>query len=658
MSHRISLLLALVLRGKRMTLKDFMERYGPTVAVLTLLGVLAVLLPGNANNGDSDLLSSAGSGTISAADGSGTIEGTTEGTIAADAAGEVVATDGSTGGTSGGSTGGTSGGTSGGTAAAPGAKSTSGPAAGGPAAAGPAGTPQPGAAAVVTKAGVKFGAGANCRDDGRQKSFSYAAPTCAEWAPGTPNGGVTDKGVTPDKILVIRYRAPENAATSAALTGAGATDSRENTEKQYQAFTEFFNQHYETYGREVVMKVFDGSGTTDESQRSDAIKIAENLGAFAVLNAGTVGADELARRGVICICTVSLSRAFYNALPPYIFSSLPTSETYSIHTAEYIGKRLAGDKANHAGQTGTFRTKVREFGHIWYEGENGRADPIRKIGNDFFQEELAKYNVQLKAQFSYIFDIAKAPDQSDAMIAKMKNEGVTTISLAVDPLYPIFITQAASKAAYYPEWLILGTALTDTTFFGRTYDKTQMQAAFGISPLYVSWADFRSSPGWKEYHSGDPTANEGDADGKVAVNVNRAAVATLFSGIQMGGPDLDQDSFSKGLIDLPAVGGSPARPLIKFTRLDPTAIKDFNEIYWDSTFQGKDEVNKEGAGAFLHVDGGKRFQAGQWPKTPPKVFNPEGTIFTSDNPPGGPQSTPHDADKHKHDPAKRCLSCP
>ena len=283
---------------------------------------------------------------------------------------------------------------------------------------------------------------------------------------------------------------------------------------------------------------------------------------------------------------------------------------------------------------------------------------IRKIGNDFFQDELKKYNVTLKAQFSYIFDIAKAPDQSDAMIAKMKNEGVTTLSMAVDPLYPIFITQAASKATYYPEWLILGTVLTDTTFFGRTYDKQQMQAAFGISPLAVSHADFKNSAGWKEYHMGDPSANEGDADGKVAVNVTRAGVAILFSGIQMAGPKLNQDTFSEGLIDLPAIGGSAARPLIKYTRQDPTAIKDFNEIFWDSTFEGKDEVGKDGVGAYLHVDGGKRYQAGQWPKSAPKVFTRDGTVFISDNPAGGPAATPHNADGHKHDPAKRCLSCP
>lgn len=633
-----------------MTLKDFMDRYGPTIAVLTMVVVLGVLLPGNANGDKSNVSTTAGNN-IAASGDSGVIESESDAS-GSDASGTLDSTGSVTGGTTG--TGGTAGT---GTKRA----ATTGTASGAGTIAPQQATPEQ-AASVTAAGGVKFGSGPNCREDGRQKSFSYSAPPCAEWAPGTPNGGATDRGVTGDKILVIRYRGQENAATSAALTGAGASDSREDTQKQYENFFKYFNLHYETYGREVVMKVFDATGASgnDEAARADAIKMAEEMGAFAVMNAGTVGTEELARRGVICLCTTTLSREFYGSLPPYVFSSLPTSEGYGEMAAEYVGKRLAGRNANHAGDP-VFKANPRRFGYIWYEGEGGRADPVRKISHDNFVQELAKYNVSLSGDFGYIFDIAKAPDQADAMVAKFRQERVSTVILGVDPLYPIFFTQSATKNNYNPEWIILGTALSDTTFFGRTYDKKQMQAAFGISPLYVSWADVRTSPGWKEYHHADPTADPNDTgpnNGRVAVNVNRSGVAILFSGIHMAGPKLDQDSFSQGLLNLPPIGGAPARPLIKFTRQDPTAIKDFNEIFWDSTFSGRDEVNKDGVGAFLHVDGGKRYQKGQWPDTDPKVFNREGAIFTSDNPPGGPQALPHDADGHKHDPAKKCMTCP
>ena len=45
------------------------------------------------------------------------------------------------------------------------------------------------------------------------------------------------------------------------------------------------------------------------------------------------------------------------------------------------------------------------------------------------------------------------------------------------------LSQAASNQNYHPEWVITGLALTDTTFFGRTYDKTQWKNAFGVSLL-------------------------------------------------------------------------------------------------------------------------------------------------------------------------------
>ena len=614
-----------------MTLKDFMDRYGPTLAVVTMLAVLAVLLPGNAGGGDDTGLNvgtnragAGGDGVFSDAETSLAADG---GAVGGDVVGGGRAAAGSAGRAA---TGGSGGGTK--------LSGTS-------------------TESVAPPGGVKFGSGPNCREDGRQKSFWYGAPPCVDWTPGTPNGGVTDKGVTADKILVIRYRAPENAATSAALTGAGATDSREDSEKQHQGLVKYFNQHYETYGREVVLKIYDAPANSgnEESSRADAIKIAD-MGAFAVINANSVVAAELARRGVPCMCTTSMSRTFYGALPPYIFSSLPTGEEYGIHRAEYVGKRLAGRPAKWAGDP-AFQVQERTFGLIWYEGSNGRADPGYRASRDAFVAELAKYGVRLTAEFSFLYDINKAPDQATAMIQKMKSEGVNHVMLAMDPLYPIFITNEATRQNYFPEWGISGTALTDTTFFGRTYNKTQMESAFGISPLYVSWANFESSPGYREYKHGDPSSPSG-SQGQVAINVNRSDVAILFTGIHMAGPNLNENTFSQGLLAFPAIGGSPARPLLKYSRQDPTWYKDFNEIFWDNTWQGKDEVNKDGVGAYLHVDGGKRYLAGQWPTTEPKVFTRDRAVFTSDNPPGGPQATNHNADGHTHEPSQRCLSCP
>ncbi|MBW3536083.1 MAG: asparagine synthase (glutamine-hydrolyzing), partial [Gemmatimonadetes bacterium] len=111
----------------------------------------------------------------------------------------------------------------------------------------------------------------------------------------------------------------------------------------YDALRRYYNNHYQTFGREVVFVEVTASGesTNDAAMRADAVKIADEIGAFATFTGNalapipTVLARELAQRGVICICTTSLSSRFYNELPPLIWSSLPTMNEYAVHAAEY-----------------------------------------------------------------------------------------------------------------------------------------------------------------------------------------------------------------------------------------------------------------------------------------------------------------------------------
>ena len=110
----------------------------------------------------------------------------------------------------------------------------------------------------------------------------------------------------------------------------------------------YFNLHYETYGRQVVSQKYVAHGHDDneEALRSDALDIA-NKNAFAVIPLNSAGppvlGQELASRGVLCMCTVSLSQSFYKSLKPYIFTSLPTQEEFYDNATEYICKRLVGN---------------------------------------------------------------------------------------------------------------------------------------------------------------------------------------------------------------------------------------------------------------------------------------------------------------------------
>lgn len=611
-----------------MQLKDFIGRYGVSLGVLLALAAIVALLPGNAT---ADRVGTGGTGDELATDVGDATDGS--GLETADPA---VGVDGAVdGGTTGGTTGGATGGTAGG--------ATGGPAPGGPV----------------------FGKGPDCRPDARQKAISQYAPPCVEWAKGTPNGGATFRGVTGDKIVVVRWFGNIDPATTAILQGAELSDEPAKVKQINDVLLRYNNQHYQTYGREVVFVDYPASGPSenDEAMKRDAINIAAKK-PFAVMVANpaapmpTTLFRDLAQRQILCMCGTGLTEEFYASVPPMLWSSLPSINLYAKHTAEYIGKRLAGKNAQWAGDNETvgqsFTTKTRKFGLIYLEGARGKVDPEGARNRDVMLRELARYGITIEknVQIGYLYDPGRNQTDVTAMISKLKNEGVTTVIPLWDPLYPILITKEATFQQYFPEWFMTGTGLSDTTSAGRLYDQAQWRHAFGISPLWVTWQTVANSTGAREYHHGIPGRPRGDEG--VLINIYRAAFQTLFRGIHMAGPNLTNDTWINGQLRYPKTGGRPGAPLVYLTRQNPMEIKDFVEVFYASNATGPDERGNDGSGMVMKMNGGRRYQIGQWPRTNPTPFNMSGTIAVSDNPPGGGDPA-HEQDDHTHN--TKCLSC-
>lgn len=118
----------------------------------------------------------------------------------------------------------------------------------------------------------------------------------------------------------------------------------------------------------------------------------------------------------------------------------------------------------------------------------------------------------------------------------------------------------------------------------------------------------------------------------------------------MAGPNLTPATFAQGMYAYPATGGTPANPLVFLTREAPTEIKDFSEIWWDPNRVGPDERSENGAGMMVRADGGRRYDAGEWPQSPPSRNQPVTVTAEQGN------NVDHYSDGHTHD--KRCLSCP
>ena len=622
-----------------MTLKDLFDRYGPSLAVVAVLALLVIAIPDGDGN-DASEVATRGPGASVGVGGAAASDAATADRLAA-AAGDAR------------------------TAAAGPSRAASGSAAGGS----PAGGAPSGAATAKAStqgavppgaANVSFGSGPNCRPDGRQDQIWLYAPVCVQpWPKGADNGGATDQGVTRDKILIVRYLPQTDPATQAALRGLGAEDTREDQKRIYEVLRRYMNTHTETYGREVVFQDVDASGPNDndEALKSDAVRIANEIKAFAVFGQTlqSVFAEELAQRGVPCTCIRSQSRGYYERNPPYIFGDLPTIEDYYVSIAEYIGKRLANKPAKWAGDA-AMQAQPRKFGLIYVEGEGKKANPDLKAARDFYIEELKKYGVTLTQDVGYLVDVGQATDQSASIISKMKSAGVSNLLFIGDPLYPIFLTKEATRQTYFPEWFISGTLLSDTSFFGRTYDQQQWSRAFGMSPLWVFFEDVSQSYGYRMYHHMRPAAPRGEEG--VGINVYASPVQNTFNGIQMAGPNLTREKWVQAMFALPRTGGIPAAPLVYYTRESPNAIKDFVEVWWNATGTGKDETGRDGAGTMMKANGGQRFEIGEWPTTEPNAFDPNGAVFTSDNPPGGKDTYPHDTNRpHEHPDTQKCMSC-
>ncbi len=600
-----------------MTLKEFFDRYGLTVSIIVVFALVVALLPGNKPS--SALNTGAQSGNTNATTLTGGDGG--DGNFALDpgASGANVTVPGGTNGSNLGSTGSNT-----------------------PTGAGPS--------SVSGSSSVTFGKGKDCNAKGQQIGVSPYMPPCVEWT-GTDNGGATSRGVTANSVTIVSWLGQEDPATRQALTAAALNDDPSTVDRAYKALFKYSNAYYQTYGREVKIVQLQASGpsTDDSAMKADAVKIADELHAFAAFTGNalapmpTVLGRELAQRGVVCLCTTSLSSAFYNELPANIFSSLPTIDEYAINSAEYAGKKLKGKLASFAGPDQ--KNKQRVFCLMYLNGQGTTVDPEGERMRRIFDAQFGKWGIQFKKEIAYLYDPGSNQNDVTAMMTSFKNAGCTTLVPLVDPIEPILITKEASKQLYFPEWFVVGTGLSDTTTIARFYDQSQWSHAFGISPLWVTWDVTENSPGYIEYHNamGGRKGDEG-----VLINVYRALPQTLFRGIQMAGPKLTAQTFAQGMYSIPPQGGVPANPLVFVSRQYPTEIKDFSEIWYDANANGPDERSKNGQGMIVRADGGRRYKAGQWPAGDPSRAG--AVTVTAQQ---GNQPLPNTPGRY----AKKCLSC-
>ncbi len=453
------------------------------------------------------------------------------------------------------------------------------------------------------------------------------APPCVEPFTGT-NGGATSPGLTAETIRVALYQAQPDILQNVALQRSGSDESLANEATTVAQYIDFFEAHYETYGRKVELIVVKASGAPDDDAagRADAIKVASEIKAFASF--GGPGqtesyAQELAARHVLCLgdCMLASSQSFVDQRAPYVWLTLPAVDQSAVHWSNFIARQLNGRPAKFAGDAAMVARR-RVFGLVRFDESFAG---FQKAGKEFVKL-LQHDGVNLAAEVPYELDLAKTQENARNTIAKLKAANVTTVMFAGDPLTPSSLTTEATAQNYFPEWVILGAAYSDTSLFGRTYDPKQWKHAFGVSSLYVP------TPQPLDQYSEIIRWQSGNPPAAKTYKLLVQAPLIFYTALHLAGPNLTPETFRDALFRFPSAATQPSQIHLSWgdhgiwPTTDYFGADDATVIWWNPEASGIDEVGNQGIGMWEFAEAGKRYLPTEWPNTPPKLFDAETSV--------------------------------
>jgi hypothetical protein len=415
-----------------------------------------------------------------------------------------------------------------------------------------------------------------CAGGARQTREPYSPP-CITFEGS--NGGATSLGVTEDTIT-ITFREGDlpsiYAVAGQVAEKANIRDTKDDIRRTIDAYVEYFNKHFQLYGREVRVQYYKGQGDQlseffgggTEGANADAIQVAQEIKGFADVSALTTPyAEALVRQKVIAIPPVHMSRQWYEDHAPYAYGVLVDCSRLGSSMVDWMMKRVWGRPAQYAGDP-AYRTETRRFGMIvpeepWYqECANSGVAELEARGGSFAH------------RINYTLDFQRLSQEAAGMIAQLKDRGVTTVVCVCDPVLPLFLTTQATQQEYHPEWVITGTALTDVDLLGQIYDPEQWRHAFGISFLSDVYQGVRAESyrAYKAVRTDEPAFIH---------DVLYYPMLMLFLGLQGAGPNLTPQTFEQGLFAYPPTSGETGK--WSFSPGDRTATDDAREVYWDPT---------------------------------------------------------------------------
>lgn len=450
---------------------------------------------------------------------------------------------------------------------------------------------------------------------GNQVPGDPYAPPCTQFSGN--NGGATAKGVSGDTITVsARVTTDQNFQnTLAQLAGAQLQDTNADNERTANAIAEYFNTHFQFYGRKIAIKYFTGQGSLanelqgygQQSAEADAATAQQNA-AFADITAESEPyATALQQDGIMGFGDPYMPNFWHQNHAPYDWAIDTDGTDLATDVGYYAVNKLCppGSPATYAG--GNLKGVGRKFAGIVPQNE------LYVTSGNVFGGIMSSHGCP-DTQFEYTLDLGTESQQAANLVAQLKAGGYTTIVCGCDPIFPVYLSGAAAQQNYFPEFVEIGAALVDQDYVGQLYNQQFYQHAIGISPNEAT-VPYTQTIGYAAYAAGcaaDPSICGGQGP-SFFVNIIYLQMEMLAIGIQMAGPDLNPATFQKGMFAYPPRLG-PAG-LWGWSSTQYTTPNDFREVCWDpnviSPYNGKQGAYLQGS------NNGARWTASSVPAGPP-----------------------------------------
>jgi hypothetical protein len=366
--------------------------------------------------------------------------------------------------------------------------------------------------------------------------------------------------------------------------------------EQVQPVVDFFNSHYEVYGRKIQLVPYEsatlgkGKGFPDAGlQKADAAQVSR-LNVFAALdfnfqyaNSSTATlpeyVDGLAHHRIVSVNGGVLAPVVTSdqlrALAPYGWTYLPPVGDVMVQTALMTCAQLVGHNASHSP---AMAAKRRKFGFVLPK-ESNYGGPVPQL-----PEALAILRSCGVTNPPIAYD--DAPNEYtqpglQAAFSKMKADGVTSLIYVPYGGFggPGTTMSTANQVNYEPEWIIVSAGSFAPNLLGAE-PENQYSHDFGVAGFNKIFPMTRSF--WYRAFT-EAGGNPSSAVRAAGAWVYRELLV-LAAGIQTAGPQLTPASFATGLRQTvfpnPGAGAAPSwQARVGFPRAGDPMLRDYGGFW-------------------------------------------------------------------------------